>query len=190
MRARFVNESRKFEEMSNDELRQLYQKDPDSKDGIFAKIELKRRADVNGDISEVNEAMDFKRGNDPKDALNVGLSFNRLKDKLLAELAEQDLLYDQYISEMAVFDLGNYVTNMGEIKYVTNARDFWIYYFKKYDIYVMFAGVLTDEFWDGPEDDEANLIWVLEYPINDITQVQPDEIDEYKSIGHFGSAFN
>jgi len=48
-----LNESEKFEELSNDKLREIHEDDPESKDGVFAKTELKRRQEVDGEDEKI-----------------------------------------------------------------------------------------------------------------------------------------
>jgi hypothetical protein len=61
-----MNESKKFDELSNYELKDIFEKDPESKDGVFAKTELKRRKEVNGE--DINE---FQQGQDPYKAMGL-----------------------------------------------------------------------------------------------------------------------
>jgi len=85
MRARSVHEAKNVEELPNDELKDLYQKDPESEDGIISKTELNRRKSVNGE--DLDESIDFKRNQNPHQALGVGI-FDRA-DEFISFLQEE-----------------------------------------------------------------------------------------------------
>lgn len=99
MRAKLV-ESTNVEKLGNDELKELHEKDPESKVGIIAKTELERRKTVNGNLEE---SFGFKRGRSPHDALKIGH-----KEPLFFDASDGQECIIQNKRETLVFGLVGY----------------------------------------------------------------------------------